>query len=160
MTMPLSGDIVFADDIRALVPVVVLKPSSESVSNNATLQNDDHLFAALLPNARYRIAGHVFINAPVTPQIKLAWTWPVSATAKIFMGNLTNQLTNNFLFTTSGGSVGFAGSASDAVLMLRGYIVTGANGGNLQFQWSQNVSNASPTVVQVGSALELVRVIP
>lgn len=58
----------------------VFKAADETVTNSATVQNDDHLVLAVAANTDYWMECQVVYNAPTANDMKLGWTVPAGAT--------------------------------------------------------------------------------
>ena len=126
---------------------LVTKTADETVNNSTTLQDDDHLVFAMAANTSYIIEAVFLLNATgTTPDFKFGWTVP--AGCAMFWGLLTGTrwtgasvLLDETATRTSSGVNGTTGAA------YRAFVRNGANAGNLQLQWAQNVADASDSKV-------------
>lgn len=139
-------------------PPAGFKTTTETVNNNATLQNDDELFAAMAANAVYLVDLDLVFNSGATPGFKFTFALPAGAG-----GNLVGfaHNTGNAFFTFNGTPTtvySLAGIGANAYVHLDGYITTAATPGNAQLQWAQFTANVSNTTVLLGSTLKLTRV--
>ncbi len=159
---PLSGELPDGAKWAALFgevrPPAGFKTTTEAVNNNATLQNDDELVAAMAANAVYLVELDLVFNSGATPGFKFTFTLPAGAG-----GNLVGFAHNtaNAFFTFNGTLTtvySLAGLGANAYVHVSGYITTGATPGNAQIQWAQFTANASNTSVLLGSTLKLTRV--
>lgn len=142
----------------------IQKAANESVTSSTTLQNDDHFAFSVAANASYALEGYVIYDGNTTPagDLKAAFTVPAGATLwwtnfGTNVSNLTqyNAATQNGTASralpTNGGTTGTISFAP------RGYLNTAGTAGTFQFQWAQNVSNATATTVFGGSWMKLTR---
>lgn len=136
---------------------LVRKTANESVTSSTSLQNDDHLVLALGANESWEFDAFVFCTSGSnTPDIKFAFTVPTGTTLNwVSEFQEGSTVSNNSLITASGTSVNNAiTSGSTDLIRIRGVVTTGANAGNLQFQWAQNSSNGTSTQVLANSYLK------
>lgn len=145
----------------------VTKTANQTVTNNATLQNDTQLVAALLTNSVYLVEFVIIYSGnDTTGDYKMQFTgpWNVAAQAQGYHLNLNASLATGLTATLGGaGGVWPAGALSlgtDAlhskfVFTGRIFITTNA-AGNLQFQFS-NLSAASgrESTTYAGSLLRI-----
>lgn len=131
------------------------KTADETVTSSTTLQNDDHLAFSLLASQIYEF--HIeatYDNAgSATAGLKFGWaTVPAGAT-----------MNWSWIMVDSGPAVSFDGgkTATDTgaaqagsvkrTLHLQGLVFMSSTAGTVTWQWAQNVSNASGTIVRSGS---------
>jgi hypothetical protein len=127
-----------ASDIRAAMPVQAIKSADESVTSSTTLQNDDELALALLAGVEYRISGLVILTGAAA-----------AGGAAIAGGANVNAIRN-----TSGTSSPFGTSGATPVpAFIEGTVFPAPANFTLQTQWAQSASNATATVVKLGSRL-------
>ncbi len=139
-----------------------VKTADEDRASTVIAASDDDLrFDNLDKDTSYALDGLIIVHsASATPDFQ--WTWLVES----------GTLTNSFVATLSvEDAAGFAAhlSRSDSfsatpvqaltagvhqLLWMRGHFQHN-QGGRLYFQWSQNVSNATPTTIREGSWLRL-----
>ncbi len=129
---------------------VVVKPSDETISSNATLQNDDALLFAVGANEKWQFEGFLRWTTTAAADFKLQFTGPSGSvgfyTIEEITGGIGNggsELNSPLTYTAASGSAFF-----------RGAIANGGTAGNLQLQWAQNTSDASNTTVHAGSYLK------
>lgn len=127
-------------------PRIILKTADQTVNNSTTLVNDTHLVVPLLANRRYYWFMRLRFESDSTPDIHFTWTVPSGATGgrRREINNAT-EVGYGTVSTWSGSTgvtrQGYAG----------GYVETSSTAGNLQFQWAQDVADASDTTVLIGS---------
>jgi hypothetical protein len=135
---------------------VVRKLTTESVTSNATPQNDDELFFDVEANAVYRIEAHFFPQSTsLTPDFQSAWSIPAGATGlRMCHGPTSNSATYTSETDTnvrvSGRNWTTAqtyqiGDANAAAIYESGLLIVSATAGTVQFQWAQGTSNATAT---------------
>jgi hypothetical protein len=134
--------------------IIANKTSDETVNNSTTLQNDDDLLAAMATTSYYVFECYVLVTSGTTPDFKCTFTVPANATMRW-------KDTNAYMHDTGAGttmSFGTDGAGwPDGVLFI-GEVWTTDTAGNLQFQWAQNVADASDTKVKACSQLRLWKV--
>lgn len=170
-TFPSAGEPLRASVLQALVseirPLGARKTANETVNNSNTPQNDDELFVSVAASTLYTLKGLIVYTSGTTPDFRYTWSLPAGAShstnARIFSRSLAAPSvmvdTRTFISGNSGGDgLGTTLSTQGQVLELFGYILTGANAGTAQFQWSQNTTNLSDTIVYAGSWIELKRI--
>lgn len=144
--------------------IAVIKTADESVTSSTTLQNDDHLVAALSANATYIVDGYlmVFGSTPSTGDLKFDFTIPSGATMKYTsFGVVASSPATSYEATVNPNStarvVGTNGS-TDMGCNIRAYITVSSTSGNVQLRWAQNASNGTATGLRAGSHLRFTRV--
>lgn len=160
-----AGHIVTVEDFDVF-GVTAYKTGDESVTSSTTLQNDDLLVLPVVANARYIMDALFFYTGAgdgPTGGLKLGWTGPSGAT--MLWNNFgTNQNTGalvgyNVVAENIGGGRGVGTNGGTQMSCApKGTLVTGASSGNLQLQWAQGGSNATATVLKVGSFIRLTRI--
>jgi hypothetical protein len=152
------GQILASADVNSwFVPLAAPKLSDTSRPSTTTLANDPALALPLAANATYWFMTEVIYEAPnPAGDLKFQWTVPAGAVLngqflfRIFGGgdDLHSPITAGALQTTNG-----SGAGVNLVLGAFGTIIMSSTAGNLNFQWAQNTSNATPTIVHTGSGL-------
>jgi hypothetical protein len=150
------------DNLLAMGPhLIVRKPSDESIPSSTVLQDDDHLVLPVAANEIWLVRYNLKVTIPVTPQMKMAFTFPASGDINLSgtefnaAGTLTKITFQGT--TTPTATQDFLGSASNRHIVLDGVFVNAGNAGNLVLQWAQNVSNASATIMKANSTLWAVK---
>lgn len=159
ITLP-SGHVVTADELAARQTTIAIKTVDESLASNTTLQNDDELFVTVAANTTYKVEAVLIYSGATTGDMKVAFTWPTSATMPWGLLGYTTALAFQavaFSAPSSGTpfSVGCNGAGNDLVLYLSGTLTVGSTAGTLQIQWAQAASDATATIVRAGSWLSL-----
>lgn len=134
--------------------IAKLKTTSQS-SFSTTLTNDSDLFFSVGANESW--CFEVFIAATVTnnaPDIKFTFAGPAGSTIYF----------ESFDTLAGGRTVGpnpvvvALTSTVELGWIVKGSIANGATAGTLNFQWAQNATHASATVVEPGSHLTAIKV--
>lgn len=138
----------------------VYKTADETVTNSTVLQNDDHLVYAMSANTKYRFKFYLFVTTGATGGWKFDLTGPASPTnVRYNLGvynSSTEVYTANVVQTSfSSASSGSADLSTATFVVIEGTVENGANTGNLQLQFAQDTSNATPITVYRGSYLEI-----
>ncbi|HEY6171190.1 MAG TPA: hypothetical protein VIX80_02920, partial [Candidatus Kapabacteria bacterium] len=140
------------------------KTADESVTNSATIQDDDHLSFNVNANETWELSGEIQVdNASNNIDIKVAFQLPTSAFMRIYVTGIQdaggNAIQGNGLLSASNTSktIQINGGVS-TLTSFRGIFITGSNAGTVKFRWSQGVSNASTTVVRAYSFMKITRV--
>jgi hypothetical protein len=134
------------------VGTTVVKTANETVTNNITPQNDDHLFFPVGANETWAFRFTLYANVNATPDIRFAVTAPAGATCVVNFIDAEGATSNgNYGCGVTSASV--PGNTANDVYEVVGTVVNGANAGNVQLQWAQNASNAAAVTVLSGSSL-------
>lgn len=136
---------------------IKVKTIDELINNNTVLQNDDELFLPVKANTRYYGRVVFLLETSAVAQLKNSITAPVGATGA-FAENPAGTSINVFAFGTGTSSGAGGGAGITHAFILNFWITTGANGGNVQYQWAQNVAEISDTKVLQRSTMLLYEV--
>jgi len=136
------------------------KPSIETISSNASLQNDDDLFVSVDASAVYMVKAVLRIASQTAADFQFGWTGPAGITFDWIAHSI-----NSGGSTTNDDFIGAYGTASvptvaglggsTVVAHVEGLLVMGANAGTFRLQWAQGTSNASGTSLLTNSFLFL-----
>ncbi|HLC28314.1 MAG TPA: hypothetical protein VJL07_02590 [Dehalococcoidia bacterium] len=140
--------------------ITITKTADESITEDATLNDDAALLFAMAANTKYRFRLEVFFDTGASEDFKYRHAGPASPTlVRIKRRHLVPSATSY-----TGIAVETAFSASDVNLLstgtnggwfqLEGIIHNGANAGNFSLQWAQAAGGITSTVVRAGSYLE------
>ncbi|MEU6204600.1 hypothetical protein ABZ814_13545 [Micromonospora musae] len=138
--------------------LVVRKTADESVTNNATLQDDDQLQISVPANSAYRLRLFAVHNTAAAPNLRIGFAGPSGVSfgrLKFEAGPNANLQVGVLAAGSAPTTGGVTGTAADSPLEVVGVVTTGSTAGLIKFQWSQSVSNASAATVRAGSLLEL-----
>lgn len=135
------------------------KTADETVTSSAVLQDDDSLSFAIGANETwtFNLFLRVFAGAG---GFKYAFTIPSGASGRLDKYSNISATGSNAIdadITTGGGdssSLSITGTNQwQSYQPMFGYVINGANAGTVQFQWAQNTSNGTGTVVKRGAIL-------
>jgi hypothetical protein len=146
-----AGQKLTATALQRVAPLAGYKQSDEIVNGSATFQDDDDLFVSLEANAVYKGQLHLLYNSGTTPDIKWQFTRPSGCTLAdwSFLGFNT---AGTFAYGFGGEAIAAGGLGSKVTADAWGLITT-TSAGILQFQWAQNTSTGSNTIMMAGSYL-------
>lgn len=131
---------------------LVRKTADESVTSSTTLQNDNHLLLPVVANATYDLFLLCVFSGDTAGDIKFAWSVPSGTVLRwVDQTGSSGLATDTDFYSAPGGTtqVGFQIWAT---------VVTSATAGNIQFQWAQNTSSATATIVRTNSHLKMQRI--
>lgn len=141
----------------------IRKTADETVTSSTTYQNDDHLVLPVVANAVYQVDGYIVYQTLSAAGINFRMTGPTGTGLWTFAGvSVSGGTTDTGAVRVAAGSNGvgtafLGGAGSNMSSILRGTFLPTASG-NLQFEWAQNVANATGTIVRANSWLALTRV--
>jgi hypothetical protein len=150
------------DNFLAVGPhLIVRKPSDESLASSTTLQDDDHLQLTVAANDAWYCRYVLLADVPVTPDIKIAFTFPASGRVAFqsswFATDGTVTLGRWGGTTTPTAAVAASGNTNQESLIIEGLFVNSSTAGTLILQWAQNTSDASAVVMKTHSTLWAVK---
>ncbi|KND38489.1 hypothetical protein [Streptomyces acidiscabies] len=131
---------------------LVRKSADESVTSSTTLQNDNHLLLPVVATATYDLFLMCIFSGDTAGDIKFAWSVPSGTVLRwVDQTGASGVATDTDTYSAPGGStqVGFQIWAT---------VVTSSTAGNVQFQWAQNASSATATIVRTNSHLKMTRI--
>lgn len=161
--MPLAGALVRASDIRN--PVVYFKAASESVTSNATAQNDDDI-AIALDVGLWGIDLFGVATGAQAADVIVQWTFSGTATLRHRSGTGPGTNTTDIRNTdsvqragmslTTGPGYGTDANTGDRSSRIHERLVIEVTvAGTLQLQWAQAVSTASATAFATATHAEV-----
>ena len=132
---------------------VKTKTADQTVTNNATFQNDTDLAFPVLASSYYTFKAAInYSSTNATADYKFTFTAPAGSTVYITAvspvagtDGATNRMCN---ISASGTSCSIPITAANyrGTTMVTGYVQTGATSGNVQYQFAQNVLTAGQSV--------------
>ena len=133
---------------------VIRKSASETVTNSATLQNDDHFTFSIAANEIWAVSLYVHISTlNASADFRFSFTLPASA-SMLAMGMMT-RFADSGTFqgmgashvnvgTTPGTAILLNTTATDAYFLeVHAILRNSATSGNATFQWAQGSAHAS-----------------
>ncbi len=143
-------------DLAVLGSQIIRKTVDETVNNSTTLQNDNHLLAALAANETAHFMFYILHIGNGTADFKYAITVPSGATLVHAMPNARVTATGALggaSATTSSASVSAQGTSNKIVQGVWGIVRNSSTPGNLQLQWAQDTATVVDTKVLLDSFL-------
>lgn len=129
----------------------VVKTIDETISSQATAQDDDVLKATLAINKTYSFMMLVYLTSSAIANFRWQFGIPAGATGLVSVGpwngTVAGVLGNIALDNT------VPTNGIEQIIQFTGKITMGGTPGDLQFRWRQSVSEASNTTVHRGSTL-------
>lgn len=159
--MPLAGAKVRASDIK--VPKLIVKAASESVSSSTVFQNDDDI-AIPLAVGTYVIDLFAIFSGAAAGDIKLTWSSTgTMASRHRSVDTVSTSVTNtgdsaNSRFThigTLSSTPAYGVDGSNNTRAHERLVVDVTVAGTLTLQWAQQASNATATVMQSFTHVEV-----
>lgn len=139
---------------------IVRKSANEDVISSTVLQNDNELFFTVLANEVWLINLFIFLfrQGGGAQNTQMIWTAPAASTmVRSVNGSLFNVSVIDWLAPAASQIV--AGGSPAVWYHTEGVYTGGANGGTLQLQWAQEVSEASIHRVSAGSFIKALRLV-
>lgn len=138
----------------------IRKPTTETVNNSNTLQNDDDFVITTVANTDYLVEVFLLLTGNVTADWKFAWT----LTNMTWDGTMDQNITPTTAVTTiqtaqgtasaAAQTIGLATNAAASMLYRAQFVIhSGATGGTLNFQWAQATADVSNTQVLKNSVM-------
>jgi hypothetical protein len=143
------------------IPVRIVKPALESLSNNITLQDDNDLFYSIAANEEIFMSFNLFMGLTMTVTgVRFTLTGPAGAT--LIMAYKGAPSTSDYQQTDIFG-VGMLFppanfSKAGAFFTVGAWVKNGANPGVIHLQWAQHTSSASLLAMLAGSQLIVHRI--
>lgn len=133
-----------------------VKEADETLSSNATSQNDDELLFAVAANDVAQFEGVLNISTGTSADFRLTFTGPSGA-----VGSFSAIYGDTASGDVDAGSAALGtdlslvtGVNAGRTVRFWGGIHNGANAGNLQLQWAQDNSDVGSTTVRAGSYIK------
>lgn len=168
MTLAAGGKVDAGDFVPGIsigIPAYVFKGAAETVTDSATIQNDDALFFTMVPGARYVVEILAAAKATATADIKTDWNGPADVTGgKWALGPALTTASAaevvardnahgrfGFHVTTTGIDYTLASASSDSMIRETGWVES-ATGGTFRWRWAQNTETAAAESAIVNAA--------
>lgn len=157
----LAGARATASMLQGIAPDAAVKAADETVTDSATLQNDNDLFLPLPSTGTWAFQlwlAAVGTVATGSGDIKVAFTWPTGASCLWsgigFTAAASPAVNITAVRATSGTSSPFGAGTSEVGIWLTGTIIMGGTAGDLQLEFAQNTASAGNSItVKAGSSL-------
>lgn len=161
----LAGDRITDALLESMLPLHVVKSTTETVTNN-TYQNDDELFLPSVANAVYFVRLFLLHSSGTTGKFRMRFTGPSGSTMNWGVHAAQNAQTSSTSveivsmpsrLLTDDQEMG-GGNLAGTTAFVEGVFTTSSTAGNLTLQWAQIVTNAAATQVRAGSFLTMRRI--
>lgn len=141
------------------VAVIIIKNADEIVNDSSAFQDDNELVLPIGANEKWFVVTALSIHIKQASDFKFRYTRPVGAvdsmwitgipstggtTATRHIGDLASSFAGFGVTVTVDGVMG---------VICNMVIINGANAGDYQLQWAQNVAVAEDTSVKLGSSI-------
>lgn len=166
--MVMAGDPIYASDLNDLedrFPVIVMKGSDETVTSNATPQDDNELVLPVDASSTYLVEMWVgYSSTSNTPDFRCDFTVPSGADLVRSVYGLaaastaTSGSVEYSLNPTAGTDDGRGAVNGSLSCYIVGRLIVSTTPGSLQFRWSQVNSDAAGVTVKAGSWMKLTKV--
>lgn len=160
----IAGDVLTAHGYNLGEPRYAWKTAAKSITSSIVDQVDEELLLPLEPFSVYLVRGCYTVTGSTSGDIRLGYAVPTGAQGRRHNVGLSANVTG-----TSGQmrisvhgwptAVTYGATPTAVSIIEEGVIFTEAQGGVLQMQWAQNVSNATATTVGANSFLMTRRVL-
>ncbi|KKM75707.1 hypothetical protein LCGC14_1387530 [marine sediment metagenome] len=128
---------------------VVVKAADETVNNNNTVQNDDHLLFTVVTNAVYLVTMHLHYTSPTgTPNFRHQMVGPAGTTTDgiaMLDPNIVKSYTEVASSTLNPGI--------NHLIVLQAIVRSGGTGGTVNFKWAQQTATSEDTKLLEGSTM-------
>ena len=140
----------------------VIKTVDETVTSSNTAQDDNQLVVPLLANSSYWFECFLIYDGIQAADIKIGFVVPAGSFLNWTHGGLDtgsagiNGEVSRANRTSGNGNAGCPNASTGgnlAYMPVEGRITTAGTAGNLQLQWSQDVANATGTVMKADSVM-------
>jgi len=155
----LAGSRLTAGLLTSGEPIQVIKPADQSLTSNATLQNDNALTLPVVANATYLFRCMLDYEGGTQGSSDIKWTWtlPAGATMRYWLGR-TSTAGAALIGEATGAQTLTAGSSGAGNLngiLMDGTLIMSSTAGSITLQWAQNTSSGTATIVHAQSYLWL-----
>jgi hypothetical protein len=136
--------------------VMIRKPSTETVTSSASLQDDDHFTFTAGANETWAFQiSTTFSTTTTVPDIKFSIGTTASTSACTLAASDLYNVTNYYVSgcNTSTGTIDLAGTGDNEEFSIWGTVVTTGTGGPVTLRWSQATSSATSVVEGSGGYL-------
>jgi hypothetical protein len=137
----------------------VLKTADETKTTNTTLAADGVLKFTMAASQKYAVRGRIYFTTGATGDFKARHTGPASPTLVMIQrravaagASADSSLAVDAAYSSA--DITALGGAGSGVIEFDGIIYNGTNAGDFAWQWAQNTSDGTATVVKAGSYLE------
>lgn len=127
----------------------IYKSADETVNNSSTLQDDNELTFSIGANEVWAFTLCLLATSETTPNLRYKFTVPSGADYIMmpfyYSGSVGTNASSSYAF------IGTDGDPFTNVDFAHGVVRNSSNAGSVQLQWSQDVAEASNSIVRRGS---------
>ncbi|MEU5769792.1 hypothetical protein ABZ782_28145 [Streptomyces asoensis] len=157
-----AGDLLDADLLMSMQPISARKTVS-TPRTNATLLADPELVAQVAANAEYALIAYIRTTGGATGDLKAQFTGPAGSSgswgARTMSTGATVATDSSDAIRTpmnATKSIGAISTTAGQIIQVTGRLVT-VSSGTFSFDWAQDVTNATATVIESDSFFLLTR---
>ena len=150
-----AGQVVFS----AQEPITKVVKANQDVTSSTTLVDVSDLTIRIGKYERINFKYNIFYTTAAAGDIKYLIDTPASLTAYRVAQNGCDHAGAALasIITAEGSAIAITASGTDGCLQLTGTIENGATAGDLKFQFAQDTSNGTATIVLEGSSVQYYR---
>lgn len=162
-----AGTKITSAALAAMTFITAIKPNTQAVTNNASYTSDNDLILPLAAGATYMWEGFLMYDTLAAAGINMRFSYSGTFSNGMYTNGAINGSSSTTTDTASyrAGSPTYGtgqalagGNGAGAYLAARpGGVITTTTAGNLFFEWSQSVANATATHVVQGSWIRAIR---
>ena len=147
------------DELNAIGPLVRLrKTADESVTSNATPQNDDHLFFTIGASEVWAVECVLFWtdNNISASALRVGWSVPAACTGTYtfsYKGNVATAMVPSDPTGLGTNQIADRAQTADQTALIWATIVNSTTPGTVNLQWAQSSSSGTATTVKANSTM-------
>lgn len=163
-----AGEILTAGLLQSFSPIAAWKLGDTSRSNTVTQTADPDLVIPLnVPSAIYEVYVYFRYEGGTQGSADFAWKWTTPTGASLFLSPVDVNTSGAAAVggeqaTTSGTTntvtAGSGGAGAVRSVTLTGTLIMSTSTGSLTLLWAQGTTNATATILHVGSRVSLRRI--
>lgn len=162
----LAGQKLTASLLSSMQPLWAGKTASTSRSSTTTATADPELALTVEANAEYAFSAFIRYSGGQTGDLKCTFTGPSGSSgswgARTMSTTATAATDSSEAIRTPNGTTKAIGNISTSVpqtFNVMGRLITSSTSGTFSFDWAQNTSDATATVIEADSYMTLIRVL-
>jgi len=153
-----AGDLLDADLLMSMLPISARKSVSTSRASTTTATADPELQVQTAANAEYGFAAYIRYSGGQTGDFKCTFTGPSGSSGS--WGARTMSTTaaaatdaSDAIRTPLGTTkaIGNISTTAGQIINVQGRLITSSTAGTFSFDWAQNTSDATATLVEADS---------
>lgn len=162
MSLIQAGQKVTADALNAFSAISIVKPGNTSIKSSTTITSDPDLTLEVDANTTYLFEASIGFEGGTTGSSDIKWKFAVPASALLrynaMYRNTGSAIDADWYTDSNVVSSGSNGAGNGRPIIMMGTLVVGAAGGSITFQWAQNTSSTTNTIVYAQSYMALLKV--